>query len=197
MGYDQSNRRSRGFQETVAFIGTLAILSAIGGLIWWGQKAEYQNADRKAVQRVHLEHLTVPVTTLAVNMPDARILGGLASTGGKAPSTYRYWSAIEAPGWMLLNPARAGDMCGYALYDFVRNNGLKGVALNPYSIDMLVSASGGKEFALNVHVPTFTERPPHLGSCPGFSYDPETKNLMVGDRRVALLADVQPALGVQ
>lgn len=172
------------------FIGFLICLG-LAALGIWGEAARLSNEQRHVAQDVHLKEQVVEATAIQVDMTDAKLLGGVGMTTGKYPTPYRFWTGIEAKGWMLLNGDTGAATCREALEYFAKAN--KPYAeFNASALDLLLSSLNGKTVTIAAFVPTYTQAPAGLENCLGYSFDAETGRLKVGSRFVAIMSGYQP-----
>lgn len=109
---------------------------------------------------------------------------------GKFPKTVSSWSSIESADWIFLNITDGSDICPKVFDTFeAANQAHDGMTLS--ELRLLAAGYRNKPVDLEVLVPRFAVEPAAIKNCPGFEYDPNTRQLMVGDKKIGYLSPVQ------
>lgn len=158
----------------------------IGVLTIWGTYADRKNDQARVVraksapERITTQGLLPPAEYQSV-------------TSGKVASSTTYWVMVETDDWILLNGPKGTSTCDAVLGEFGYVNAPQD-AMSLANVRLLAAGFKDKELHLDVFVPHFRFEPADLDRCIGFSYDLATGTLRVGNKRLAYLAPVQPAL---
>lgn len=189
----KSARKDKGFIRS--YFGYVVFFLGLFGFIAWGEFSKEKVQEREALHWAGLAALEVKQEVVQVNMTGVRLLGAVDSTGGRSPSIYRVWTALQAQDWLLLNGGQDNKLCRHVLGEFAKRNKLEeGSPIGPEALDVALTAMEGKVVPIGVYVPRFSAKPNGLEQCLGFAYEDSSRTLSVAGRTVALLADEQPGL---